>query len=346
MNKNLQKYVDRYNKQRLTIGVLSIGLGLVIAVCNERYAYNALFGPFPITGQELAQIKDIYKSRKYFVIVQGRGLIDSGIGWVKVKRNRTDKSIQSETPTDLLQLLIIDDYILPLKVSTLGKNPTVIGELSPPEKELTDTLVEELGPEGASHLLPLQLEKGDSFKAMLFFYFAALITLGGMGTTKLLQIFVLWKDPENHPLGKAIAKLGSYNTMRLAVDEDFDSGSEVLGSGLATISKKWVLLTVKNNPVFIPIRDLVWGYGARGKETTNFVTSSSYSLVLCTTDGKELQLSLPDRDTNALLTALTERAPWMMVGFDGKTALRWNAHKKTVIAEVEQKRDQTLRDQA
>jgi hypothetical protein len=83
MNKNLQKYVDRYNRQRLTIGLLSLGIGLVIAVCNERYAYNALFGPFPITGQELAQIKDIYKSRKYFFIVQGRGLIDSGIGWVR-----------------------------------------------------------------------------------------------------------------------------------------------------------------------------------------------------------------------------------------------------------------------
>ena len=346
MNKNLQKYVDRYNRQRLTIGLLSLGIGLVIAVCNERYAYNALFGPFPITGQELAQIKDIYKSRKYFVIVQGRGLINSSIGWVRVKRNRTDKSIQSETPTDFLQLLIVDNYILPLKVATLGKNPIVIGELSPPEKELTDTLVEELGPEGASHLLPLQLENGNSFKAMLFFYFAALITLGGMGATKLLQIFVLWKDPENHPLGKAIAKLGNYNTMRLAVDEDFDSGSEVLGSGLATISKKWVLLTVKNKPVFIPIHNLVWGYGARAKETTNFVTSSSFSLVLCTSDGQELQLSLPDKDTNALLTALMERAPWMIAGFDGKTALRWNAHKKTVIAEVEQKRDQLLKDQA
>lgn len=346
MNKNLQQYVDRYNRQRLTLGLLSLGIGLVIAVCNERYAYNALFGPFPITGQELAQIKDIYKSRKYFVIVQGRGLINSSIGWVRVKRNRTDKSIQSETPTDFLQLLIVDNYILPLKVETLGKNPIVIGELSPPEKELTDTLVEELGPEGASHLLPLQLENGNSFKAMLFFYFAALITLGGMGATKLLQIFVLWKDPENHPLGKAIAKLGSYNTMRLAVDADFDSGSEVLGSGLATISKKWVLLTVKNKPVIIPIHNLVWGYGARAKETTNFVTSSSFSLVLCTADGQELQLSLPDKDTNALLTALMERAPWMIVGFDGKTALRWNAHKKTVIAEVEQKRDQLLKDQA
>jgi hypothetical protein len=68
----------------------------------------------------------------------------------------------------------------------------------------------------------------------------------------LLQIFVLWKDPENHPLGKAIAKLGSYNTMRLAVDEDFDSGSEVLGSGLATISKKWVLLTAQKQTSLYP----------------------------------------------------------------------------------------------
>jgi hypothetical protein len=103
---------------------------------------------------------------------------------------------------------------------------------------LTDTLVEELGPEGASHLLPWQLENGNSFKAMLLFYFGCLDYVWVVWERQnLLQIFVLWKDPENHPLGKAIAKLGNYNTMRLAVDEDFDSGSEVLGSGLATISK-------------------------------------------------------------------------------------------------------------
>lgn len=348
MNSTLQKYVDNYNRQRLTVGVLSLGLGVVVAVCNERYAYNALFGPFPITAAELGQIKDVYKLRKYFVIVQGRKIIDSGIGWVRVRRSEKDNSaaISDKEPENILQLLIVDNYILPLKVPKPLQEPIVIGEVSPPEDKLTAKLTEELGPEGASHLLPFQLENGNSFKACLLFYFAALITCFGVGATKLLQIFVLWKDPENHPLGKAIAKLGSYQTMRLALDEDFNNYSQILGSGCITISKSWVLITVKNKPIFIDLKNLVWAYGARSKETTNFVTSSSFSLVVCTTDGQELKISVPDRDTDAFLAAVAERAPWAMVGFDGRTALRWNAHKKTVIAEIEQKRDQILRDKA
>jgi len=355
VNKLLENYTSQFNKNTLTIGLLSLGIGAALLVANERFAYNALFGPFPISGSELAQVKKPNSLRKYFVVVQGQAAFDTGIAWVKTKKRRgssetssTDDSAELKESEyakakEHLDLLLVDGYLLPIKVAKALDGPVLVGELGELEPDVTTLLRESLtNSKLLPRLLPLQLEQSSSFKAVFWTLCLLLAFLFLAGLLKLLQVLVFWKEPENHPLGKAIAKLGSYNTIRLAIDEDFAHNGAALASGKVTIGKTWLLLTQNSKPTFINLRDLVWVYGTSEKKTTMFIPSTSYSAMLCTADGKELSVPLSNQETAVLIQALAERAPWIQAGFDGKLVMRWNAHKSTVIAEVAAKRDQYL----
>lgn len=355
MNKLLENYTNQFNKNTLITGLLMVGIGAALLVANERFAYNAVLGPFPISGSELAQIKNPASLRKYYVVVTGQATFDTGIAWVKTKKHRGSSEQGSKDDStalneaeharvkDHLNLLFVDGYLLPIKISKTLDGPALVGEIGAMEPEVTKLLTESMaGSKLLPRLLPLELEQSNSFKAVfwtLCFLVGFMVLFGGR---KLMQVFVFWKEPENHPLGKAIAKLGSYNTTRLAIDEDFASNGTTLASGKVTLGKNWLLLTQRSKPIFINMRDLVWVYGSSEKSSTMFIPSTSYSTVICTADGNELRIPLSDKETAAVVQAVAERAPWAIAGFDGKLVLRWNAHKSTVIAEVGQKRDQYL----
>jgi hypothetical protein len=59
--------------------------------------------------------------------------------------------------------------------------------------------------------------------------------------------------------------------------------------------------------------------------------------MIYTIDGKEHSVQLDRNEADETVANIAKSAPWAMAGFQGHRALRWNAHKQKLIAEIEQK---------
>jgi hypothetical protein len=189
----------------------------------------------------------------------------------------------------------------------------------------------------------VELEQSDSFKATfrILLFFTGRLMLFGL--FKAFNALFVMKDLEKHPLGKAIAKTGGFNAMRIEIDQDFehvppaDSGKKVI------CGKKWILVEEMGIPKFIPFKNVVWVYASNSPTSQFMVTTNVYSLIICTTDGAECKIAMPNNEVDANVVSIGKNAPWAMLGFEGQRALRWSAHKQKLIAEIEQTRDQLLR---
>ena len=72
MNPLLKKYVDGFNRGRIITGIVVVVIASLLCSMNGRFADNALNGPFPVKGSDLAAIKDLHSERKYYVVVAGQ----------------------------------------------------------------------------------------------------------------------------------------------------------------------------------------------------------------------------------------------------------------------------------
>jgi hypothetical protein len=349
MNRFFSDYLARYNKREVTTGVISLVLGTGIALANSNFAYNALCGPFPVTGEELAKFKSSALFQKYFVLVKGQEVIHTGLAWQRT-RTRSKKESDSnvdrsdETPEYYMDVLLVDNLLLPIKTVTLTENPVIIGELKPPDKSVIDLLRGQTSKKAiADKVLNVQLEQSDSFKATFWILLFFVGGLGLFGLFKAYNALFVMKDLEKHPLGKAIARTGGFNSMRIEIDQDFehvppaDSGKKVV------CGKKWILIEEMGLPKFIPFKNVVWVYASNSPTRSFMVTTDVYSIIICTTDGAENKIAMPKNEADPVLLEISKNAPWAMLGFEGQRALRWNAHKQKLIAEIEQTRDQLIR---
>ena len=358
MNRLLSDYVARYNKGNLTLGVMSLALGAGILLFNSNFAYNALLGPFPATAEDIAKYKRSALIQKYFVVVKGQKVLHTGLAWYKVaKHSKYDDDDKSSGKSDnnrdssadsaeyYMDLLLLDKQLLPLKTTHEEENPIIVGELKEPEDSAMNALRASAGSKLiADKIMPIMLDQSDSFKAL----FGALLILVGClaayGLYKIAVVKVFWSELEKHPIGKAMAKAGGFTSMKMELDQDFDHLPATDGTKEVICGKKWMLVKENNKPAFIPLKNIVWVYASNTPTSHTFVTTNICSLIICTTDQVEHKITMAKKnDADAMVLFIGQNAPWAMIGFDGKIALRWNAHAKNLIAEIEQKRDQMLR---
>jgi len=65
--------------------------------------------------------------------------------------------------------------------------------------------------------------------------------------------------------------------------------------------------------------------------------------MIYTTDEREHNIQLDKNEVDDTVAKIGKSAPWGLACFEGHRALRWNAHKQKLTAEIELKRDQLLR---
>lgn len=357
MNRLLSDYMARYNKGILTTGIISLALGAGILLFNSNFAYNALCGPFPATIEDIEKYKASALFQKYYFVVKGQKVVHTGLAWYKVQKHSKydkddDKSNDSSSSSDsdsdyaeyYMDLLLFDKHLLPLKTMHLEENPIIIGELKEPEQSTMGALRSSVRNKTiADKIMPVMLEEASIFMATFWSLMLLVAGLLAFGLFKIATIKIFWNELEKHPLGKAMAKSGGFTSMKMEIDQDFDHLPASDATRKVVCGKKWLLTEENNKPSFIPIKNIVWVYASNTPTARSFVTTNVYSLIICTTDQVEHKIVMPKKDVDEMVIFIGKNAPWAMVGFDGKLALRWNAHRQKLIAEIEQKRDQLLR---
>jgi hypothetical protein len=125
------------------------------------------------------------------------------------------------------------------------------------------------------------------------------------------------EHPETHPLCKALSQYGTLYTLVPAIDEEARTASTLTG---VTFTLNWVMSCSLTKTVVMHRQEIVWIYKKRTKHFLNIIpTGTSYSLVLCDSRGKLLEISNSEANIDIYLSGFVEQTPWVIFGFNRTT---------------------------
>ncbi len=199
MESSLVSVVKRSNRKTffISLGVLVL-VGLII-FANANYYYNAIYGPFPKSKQQLLSIKDLRTEKDLYVEVIGDTVFESGFTEINQQIDKYTQRVQSENTVGFYQLLLLNEKFLVLYSSTQDTSTRRIGALSPLPDDLRRQLVESAGTQNDDWLLPFMLNT-NPYSTNAYLGLAVMIPAAILSLLYLGLALRRSADPTRHPV--------------------------------------------------------------------------------------------------------------------------------------------------
>jgi hypothetical protein len=149
------------------------------------------------------------------------------------------------------------------------------------------------------------------------------------------------ENPETHPLCKALSQYGPLHTLVPEIDGEASTAASTLGG--VTFTVNWIILCSLTKTVAMRRPEIVWIYKKRTKHSVNFIpTGTTYSLILCDSRGKMLEISNAEPQLDAYLASLAEQTPWVKFGYDRKLEKLYKKQRPAFVEAVSERKSLML----
>lgn len=339
------KNIARCNRNVLLACVLTIVAVIGGFVLNSRYLYNAAFGAFAVTTEDVQFGKNPPDSFRYYVRLNSEEVFDTGTRYVM------KKSGQMETVSYKYVALQVGDKLLLAKVDPGAgfedgaKNVSVNGALirmddTESEKVLQPIFKEQ--PELRSEFLPYLLDARSGFRTPAFIGVGIgailLLVAGGF----LLSVLDKFGNPEKSSMMKTLANYGAPREVAAAIDNEVLSNHEKVGP--VRLLPSWIIKSGTFSVDVQHVEEIVWMYKKVTKHSVNFIpTGKTYEVVLHNSQGKTVTLSgsfMREKKVDFILENIYQRVPWIITGFDDDLVKNWNSNAAAFIQAVRERRSQ------
>ncbi len=330
----MEKLTDRLSKSIdrvcLCFTLVPIGAALLLTLLCKNLIYNAAFGPFPVDVNYLSSIESAWSADKYYVSIQGAAIEPTPYIIASV---RSGEQPNEQSATHQVAILVIPPKIMLVKVpKNQSATKNVTGTICRMEKDLPELFKQDMkdSPDVVESMLPVMLDAGSNIGGDMALYEVVFFLLMGTGAVHGIR-FLLWRNPENHPVGKALKKFGTLREMTNLVNSE---GLTAQKYGPATLTDTFLFFPKLKELVAVKLTDIVWAYLSVSE---NEVKKPS-NLTIWTRDGKKAELLISQTDRESLLKTLTERLPHIITGFDAKRWLTWRSKPQSLVDEVDARR--------
>lgn len=340
------RQVRRANRNLLLTNLALLGVLFAVTLLGGRYLVNFLLGPYPANDSVLAKLKANEEPFEYYVAVKGQSFPEAFSQEISQKVDKRTRQVKSESHVADFALVVVGRRLLIVKVP---------GKHNPTQGEFTGALVPIPGKIQAD--LTSEAKKANAdFEEMVYPYMLDTTGFRGPGYVGLiigLPLYALaWWNIikafrrmgryERHPIVQWLNHYGTPSEVAQQIEAQIkDERNVVRGSGV-TMTSTWFFWStaygLHTNHVF----DLIWIYKKVTKHSYNFIpTGTTTAAAIHTRFGRELEIKAGSW-TEPLLQQVVERAPWVIVGYSDDLAAIWSKETLSMIAEVDQRREQIL----
>lgn len=345
---SIRQYLDSSKRKVYIHAICFVGLAVIIGLMNTRYAYNVFFGPFKMTSEQLAGLKNPDTAWQYYVTVSSDGeSILTPYYDKEVRKKKYSDDVISEKITDYYQLLPLDKGALLVRTQEDKPAKTFTGEIGSMPEDIGSALRKELDeaqPGLSKAMFPLLLEQNDSFSGILYLAFTFMGVFLIFALVNVLKARALGGDLHKGLLANSLQKHGTPRDLISEIDTEFGAlGLANTDAGAIAISNTWILVPEDHHLRAIKLSDVVWAFRTQTKESFNFISSTSDALVIYTKDKRKVLAKNSCANVDLAVAAISVRAPWVYAGYSGKLDLAWQSRANELIAEVEENERQYRR---
>ena len=340
----IAKNIARCSRNLLLVCVLTIGAVLGGFVLNSRYLYNAAFGAFSVTNEDVQFGKNPPESFRYYVRINSEEVFDTGTRYVMKESGR------AETVSYKYVALQIGDKLLLAKVDPDAgledgvKNVAVNGALVSMDSAETEKVLQPIfreQPELRSEFLPYLLDARGGFRtpALIGVSIGAILLLVAGGV--LWSVLDKFGNLEKSSIMKSLANYGAPREVAAAIDREVLAPHEKFGP--VHLLPSWIVRSGTFSVDFQHVEDVAWMYKKVTKHSVNFIpTGKTYEVVLHNNQGKTMTLSgsfMREKKIDLILESIYQRAPWIITGYDNDLVKAWNSNSAEFIQAVKERRN-------
>jgi hypothetical protein len=286
--------------------------------------------PHPVSADDLASPETVDRLAGRPVTVESDEVVDTGV--MEGYANRRDRVLARYL------VVRVGDHHLLVKASASHQGNRFAGLLTgissaELEKAVTPFIHEHSLREGS--FLPAQLNcTVDTSRGLVVggFFIALFLAPGifwtGLGMWRLLR-------PQSHPLARALQRFGRPAEVADAIGQ---SGQPVR-VGPVEIAGDWLVCRSRQSGVVVFRNDdLVWIH--KLLETVN--RRSLHRVKIYDRNGMRFVGAGSADEIDAVVAAITERLPWLVVGWDERVDKQWKEDPASLVPRVAERREELL----
>lgn len=319
--------IARINRNQLIKTIIVVALTAVLLFLSKEYINNLLFGPFPITDEQILAVDDVHTYSKNYVTYTNDYAVETGIKDVEQTLSESTNEVLSEKTLGNFMSALVGDKMFLIKQVSENTSHKFEGYLVPaPLYVQTDVIqkIEEAIPETKGHILPFILdesERPDWF---------------GFGLLLLLTLYSLWcliktiyyhiNGGEHHPVVKELTLYGDPLMISQKINEDVMRG-ESYKTGNISIYSSWLIQKTALKISFVNLSDIVWVYKLITTNRVNFVpVGKTYSVIIKTLKGSTLTIGLKEEKCTELILFIANAVPSATIGFEASREKQWKTN--------------------
>jgi len=308
--------------------ILLFGLCFCVAAAAllwlMRFALDNFFrGPFPLEVADLALIKDPDQLTRYFVTFEAP------------LRGPTPFQVKSKSGVVSAEYVLVEVEHRPLLVRVTPPHPenTFTGKIRFPDyQEQTKILavLEKEKPGIKSFLLPYIVDaQPENFRVNVIMGLVLVGILAAVGFG--LATWAVWRmgNPARQRLARSLKRFGTPHEVADTIAAETASAQPFRIGGI-TLVGRWV--DCRSN--ILRVDDLIWIY----KLVVRINGVPTYHIKMYDRHGFEVSVAMKDKHVDAVLTALSKLAPWVLTGYDAKLEDFWKNKRQVMIDAVAERR--------
>ena len=292
-----------------------------------------------MTTSELQDVSNPELLRRYRVALIGDQLFPTNFQKVKETRTEDTQQVTKEEVEQRFSILNFGDHNLLVSSKDPVTNLQIRGGLVPIPPDVREHVlskIEQKKPQMAGTFLPMMLDTEEFASDAWIVPICGLLLalLGGWGVIKCAQ----WSsNPSDHPIGRYLQKRGNFDIMsgRIEAEVRSEGGSD---SG-TLVTASWLLHPWPFGLKVRALGELAWAHKVIVRHRVNFIPAGkTYHAKIFDRQGKLLQVQGKEANLDALLGKLSQRAPWIIVGFSSAIETLFKKRRPEFLAEVDKRK--------
>lgn len=335
----IEQQIRRCNRNLLLVNAGLIGLCLLSVVLAQRYFYNCVAGPFPVSADEFIAMMSTSGNRNYIAVTDDLDATDTGV-------SQSHSISFIPTGTDHFLAAPLGGRLLLIKSSDKEPQKHYQGGISTIPSDIRGLLEGDLREEGQRFnelFLPLMLD-ATSYRSDAYLFFLFGLPVLGLSLWNVKKALLRIEDYKQSPIYATICRYGG-NPAEIAATLDAEASSNgVVRRGNFILTPSWLLHKTFFRFTPFHLDEIIWMYG---KQTTTYYygfipMGKSHSLVIADAAGRTAESRLSrikqKKRVEEFLTLLSARIPWAITGYSEELKAAYEKELSGFVAAVEERR--------
>lgn len=307
---------------------------LALFASQGRYFHNFAFGPFDVSAESLAGIRDIDAFATPFARIEGEDVIDTGLQEITIRKKRGVETGREVTAN--YYALAVGGRLLIVKSTMMLRSYE--GELAPMPSDLQNQFFADAELAASRDAFYPFYLKTEGYRLPGYLSLAVLAVFLVFFLRAVLPGIRHMRDPSASPIAQRVQGWGNLTLLNGQIQREFETAQQKIGGWKFgqnhLIRAGWLQFDV------FRYEDLLWAFKQVHKQSYFFIPVSKSVAAVLHFDQGQARIQASEKKVDQALDTIAGHVPWALYGHDDEMQKAFAKRRGEIVQGVKLRRQQ------